>query len=310
MEETPTFTFPNEFLICVATKFLVRPPARCQCSKNGCQPSSSPELAQRYGVKMVVISAYHPQANGMIMCGHKPIVDALLKMSNGDSTNWVRNLSTVLWADWSTVRTSTGLIPYYISCGNEPIVPIELEIPTWRILPWDEVHSTSDLLAVRAPITTPRRKPGRSYPSPSAYAPWTKRAPWQKVWYSCRRTSSRTGCLHDTRRKKDMSRKLSFRWLGPYRITDAVKEKGTYMLEELDGSRLAGTFAGDRKKRFHLRQRLHLDHALTLILKSCQILTTSFWATAISTFLMYLMTSPICDPAKPSAFPLLFLAIS
>ena len=57
--------------------------------------------------------------------------------------------------------------------------------------------------------------------------------------------------LHDTRRKKDMSRKLSFKWLGPYRIIDAVKDKGTYMLEELDESRLAGTFAGDRLKRFH-----------------------------------------------------------
>lgn len=86
----------------------------------------------------------------MIERGHKPIVDALSKMSDGGSTNWVRNLPAVLWADRSTVRTSTGLTPYYISCGNEPVLPIELEIPTWRILPWDEVHPTSDLLAMRA----------------------------------------------------------------------------------------------------------------------------------------------------------------
>lgn len=51
--------------------------------------------------------------------------------------------------------------------------------------------------------------------------------------------------LNDTRRGKDMPRKLSFKWLGPHRIYNAVKEKGTYMLEELDGLRLAGTFAGD-----------------------------------------------------------------
>lgn len=44
--------------------------------------------------------------------------------------------------------------------------------------------------------------------------------------------------LHDTRREKDMSRKLSFKWLGPYKICDGVKDKGTYMLEEPDGSRL------------------------------------------------------------------------
>ncbi len=33
------------------------------------------------------------------------------------------------------------------------------------------------------------------------------------------------------------------------------------MLEELNGLRLVGTFAGDRLKKFHPRQRLQLDHA-------------------------------------------------
>lgn len=46
-----------------------------------------------------------------------------------------------------------------------------------------------------------------------------------------------------------------------------MKDKGTYLLEELDGSRLAGTFAGDRLKKFHLWQRLHLDHASDLDLE-------------------------------------------
>ena len=48
-----------------------------------------------------------------------------------------------------------------------------------------------------------------------------------------------------------MLRKLAFKWLGPYQISNAVKDKGTYMLEELDGLQLAGTFAGNRLKKFH-----------------------------------------------------------
>lgn len=39
-----------------------------------------------------------------------------------------------------------------------------------------------------------------------------------------------------------------------------MKEKGTYMLEELDRLRLAGTFARNRFKEFYPQQRLHLDH--------------------------------------------------
>ena len=54
------------------------------------------ELAQRYKVKRVVVSAYHAKAHWMIERGHKPIVNALSKMTDGGSTNWVRNLPAVL----------------------------------------------------------------------------------------------------------------------------------------------------------------------------------------------------------------------
>ena len=48
----------------------------------------------------------------MIKRGHKPIVDALAKMSEG--FNWVRNLPAILLADRSTIWTSTRLTPYYL----------------------------------------------------------------------------------------------------------------------------------------------------------------------------------------------------
>lgn len=65
--------------------------------------------------------------------------------------------------------------------------------------------------------------------------------------------------LHDTRREKDTSWKLFFRWLGPYRICNAVKNKDTYILKELNGLHLAGIFAGDRLKKFYPRQELQLN---------------------------------------------------
>lgn len=220
------------------------------------------ELTRRYGIKRVVVSAYHPQANGMIERGHKPIVDALSKMSDGGSTNWVRNLPAVLWADRSTVRTSNGLTPYYISCGNEPVFPIELEIPTWRILPWDDVHTTSDLLAMRA-CQLQRRDEDLEEAVLHVQRMRLEGKERHNEEHGIRTEELAIGSvvlLHDTRREKNMSRKLAFKWLGPYRIYNAVEEKGTYMLEELNGSHLAGTFAGDRLKKFHPRQQLHLDY--------------------------------------------------
>lgn len=66
----------------------------------------------------------------MIEREYKLIVNALFKMLAGGSINWMRNLPLVFLADQLTVRTSTGLIPYYISCGNKLVLPIELELPT------------------------------------------------------------------------------------------------------------------------------------------------------------------------------------
>ena len=43
-----------------------------------------------------------------------------------------------------------------------------------------------------------------------------------------------------------------------------MKDKGMYILEELDRSQLASTFAGDRLKNFHPRQQLQLDHTPNL----------------------------------------------
>lgn len=70
--------------------------------------------------------------------------------------------------------------------------------------------------------------------------------------------------LYNTRRKKNMSQKLAFKWLGPYRIYNAVERKKTYMLKELNGSHLASIFAGNRLKKFHSQQQLCLNSTLEL----------------------------------------------
>ena len=84
------------------------------------------EWAERYGIKRVLISAYHLQTNRIIKRGHKPIVNAPLKMSAGRSINGVQNLPVVLWADQSIVRMSTSLTPYYINCRSKSVFSIKL----------------------------------------------------------------------------------------------------------------------------------------------------------------------------------------
>jgi hypothetical protein len=218
------------------------------------------ELVQRYRIKKVITSSYHPQANGMIERGHRPLSDALSKMSDGGLGSWVDNLHAVLWADRSTVKSTTGLTPFYLQCGSEPVLPIELEIPTWRILPWQEVHTTEDLLAMRA-----RQLQRRDEDMDEARDLLERMRKQGKEYFDSEHSVADKEInkddlvlLHDTQHENDRStnRKLKYRWRGPFRVKEVNQDKGTYLLQELDGTDLAGTFAGNRIKKFHQRQSL------------------------------------------------------
>jgi len=64
---------------------------------------------------------------------------------------------------------------------------------------------------------------------------------------------------HDSIVEINMSRvrKLSYKWLGLYRVRKAIPDKGTYFLEEFDGTALASTYSGNRLKKFVQRDRFY-----------------------------------------------------
>ena len=107
-------------------------------------------LWKKYKVKHVRISAYNSKMNGFIKVSHKLIVQALQKLTFGMGCGWHLHLHSVLWADRNTVQSSTGIIPFYFVMGVEAVLPVELEVLTWQTLPWEQVQSTVDLLALQA----------------------------------------------------------------------------------------------------------------------------------------------------------------
>jgi hypothetical protein len=64
---------------------------------------------------------------------------------------------------------------------------------------------------------------------------------------------------HDSIVEINMSRvrKLSYKWLGLYRVRKAIPDKGTYFLEEFDGTALVGTYARNRLKKFVQQSRFY-----------------------------------------------------
>jgi hypothetical protein len=215
------------------------------------------DLLNKWGVDRIQVSAYHAPANGMIERGHQPLKNALSKL--GD--DWVINLAAVLFADRTTVHGPTGYTPFYMVYGREPILPVESRFPTWRTIFTEEVTDRSKLLELRARQFQMREEDAEE----AIYQKTRRRQEGKEVFDARHRIRSKPlerGDIvlrHDSVREIDMSsrRKLDFRWLGPYQIYSANKEKGYYKLKELgpDGALLRGTFSGSRLKLFYQREQ-------------------------------------------------------
>jgi hypothetical protein len=54
------------------------------------------QFITNYDIKRIVISPYNVKANGMIKRDHKPVINALAKMTKNDIGKWVRNLHAIL----------------------------------------------------------------------------------------------------------------------------------------------------------------------------------------------------------------------
>ena len=214
---------------------------------------------KKLGIARTVISAYNARANGMVERGHQPITQALITLSEGSKRPWVDLLNWVLFADRTTVHGPTGFTPFYMVYGREAVLPVETRYPTWRTLGWDEVNSRKKLLELRARqiemrdedlIESKLRKDRRRIEGKEYF----------DSTHNIRAVPIEKGDLvlvYDIQRMdRDKSRdtKLLYRWLGPYQVKEADNVKNTYVLEELDGTQLRRTYAGNRLKRFVKRK--------------------------------------------------------
>ena len=61
---------------------------------------------------------------------------------------------------------------------------------------------------------------------------------------------------------RERAKKLNDKWIGPHRIYEAPEDSTFYRIEELDGTRLAESIAGNRLKKVFSRKDLLEDRAL------------------------------------------------
>ncbi|XP_070004225.1 uncharacterized protein [Nicotiana sylvestris] len=90
-------------------------------------------MCETFKIKHKNSTAYRPQMNGAVEASNKNIKKILRKIIERHN-QWHEKLSFALLGYRTTVRTSTGATPYMLVYGTKAVIPVEVEIPSLRIM--------------------------------------------------------------------------------------------------------------------------------------------------------------------------------
>eukprot|EP00253_Pinus_taeda_P014159 PITA_14159 len=91
------------------------------------------ELTDQLGLCHNSSTRYYPQANGLVEAISKVLVTMIRRIIGIHRSNWYNMLFSVLRAYRTSVKTSTGFIPFQLVYGLEAVLPIECKIPSLQI---------------------------------------------------------------------------------------------------------------------------------------------------------------------------------
>ncbi|GKE52515.1 reverse transcriptase domain-containing protein [Tanacetum coccineum] len=208
-------------------------------SDNGKQFRDNPfkDWCEKLCIRQRFASVKHPQANGLVERANRSLGEGIKARLDARSKNWMEEISHVLWAHRTMIKSSNGDTPFSLTYGTEAVIPAEIGMPTLRTAEVDMVQN-NEALGINLDLLEERREH-------AAIREAKSKAKMEKYYNSkVRSTSFKPGDLvyrsNDASRAEEVG-KLGPKWEGPYEITEALG-KGAYKLRDRDGKQLPRTW--------------------------------------------------------------------
>ncbi|XP_030467070.1 uncharacterized protein LOC115686025 [Syzygium oleosum] len=91
------------------------------------------DLFKEFQIRHLNSSPYRPKMNGAVEVANKNIKKILAKAAD-NYHNWHERLPYALMVYRTSIRTSTGATPFSLVYGVEAILPVEVKVPSLRVL--------------------------------------------------------------------------------------------------------------------------------------------------------------------------------
>ena len=91
------------------------------------------EFCEHFGIQNNYSSPAHLQANGQAEVANRSLLKIIKTHLKGAKGVWPDELSGVLWAYKTTVRTPIGETPFKLAYGSEAVIPAEVHMANHRV---------------------------------------------------------------------------------------------------------------------------------------------------------------------------------
>ncbi|GJV21757.1 reverse transcriptase domain-containing protein [Tanacetum coccineum] len=186
-------------------------------SDNGKQFFENPfkDCCEKLSIRQCFAFVKHPQTNGLVERANKSLGEGIKARLDERSKDWMGELSHVLWAHRTMIKSSNGETPFSLTYGTEAVIPAEIGMPTLWTAEIDLIKN-DEALEINLDLIEEKREQAAIQEAKS-------KAKMEKYYNSkIHGTSFKPRNMvyrnNDASHAKDGG-KLGPKWEGPYKVT-------------------------------------------------------------------------------------------